>query len=77
MFTLVQFLMSSGRVFHNFITVTGPKKMFTIRGCSPKRDEICGDPDMFMHTCMCLKYALHIIKLISQISLTFGLFDKS
>ena len=38
--------------------------------------ETCGDPDMSMHTCMCL---LHILKLTSQISLTFGfgLFDKS
>ena len=52
-----------------------PKKVHYTRVFT-QGGEICGDPDMFMHTCMCL---LHILKLTSQISLTFGfgLFDKS
>ena len=54
----------------------GTQKNVHYTGVFTQGGEICGDPDMFMHTCMCL---LHILKLTSQISLTFGfgLFDKS
>ena len=53
-----------------------PNKCSLYGGVHPRGCEICGDPDMFMHTCKCL---LHILKLTSQTSLTFGfgLFDKS